>query len=421
MTVSEQQFLKLKETLTYVSEHSPYYKNLFHKNALSINEILSASDFEKIPFTTKKDLQDNPLEFICVNKNQLIDYVATSGTSGKPVTLALNENDLERLALNECQSFQTAGLKSGDLIQLMTTLDRRFMAGMAYFLGARKLGIGIIRTGNGLPGLQWDTILDLKPNVIICVPSFILKLIEYAEQTGIDYKNSSIKKAICIGESIRQQDFTLNALGTKIHSKWDIELYSTYASSEMASAFTECEYKMGGHLQEDLVYIELVNEDGNAVKDGEAGELVITTLGIEAMPLIRFKTGDVCIAHTLPCACGRKSLRLGPVLGRKNQMIKYKGTSVYPAAIFNILESFEEISFYQVEINSSEISTDDIQIFISTFRDQANQINLTQIKEAFQNKLRVAPGLHLTSEKNMQERIFPENSRKALKFLDKRN
>jgi phenylacetate-CoA ligase len=111
----------------------------------------------------------------------------------------------------------------------MTTIDKRFMAGLAYFLGIRKMGGSVIRVGNGIPELQWDTIKRIKPNAIICVPSFILKIIKYAEEHGIDYRKSSIKKAVCIGENLREPDFSLNLLGKKIKEKWDIELFSTYA------------------------------------------------------------------------------------------------------------------------------------------------------------------------------------------------
>src|SRR6478736_1356094 len=129
MKVTEAQFSKLKELLTYVSRHSAFYKKIFEKNKIDLTNIHSFSDFQKIPFTTKEDLQEKSSEFICVPKNKLIDHVATSGTTGKPVTLALTDSDLDRLALNECNSFKTAGITENDLIQLMTTTDKRFMAG----------------------------------------------------------------------------------------------------------------------------------------------------------------------------------------------------------------------------------------------------------------------------------------------------
>jgi phenylacetate-CoA ligase len=414
----EKQHTKLKELLAYLSLRSPFYKTIFKTNKIDISSINTVDDLVKIPFTTKEHLQNYTSEFICVPKNKLIDYTSTSGTTGKPVTLALSDADLDRLALNEHNSFKTAGITENDIIQLMTTTDRRFMAGLAYFLGARKLGAGIVRVGNGIPELQWDTIHEIKPNVIICVPSFILKLIEFAELHSIDFKNSSIKKAICIGEAIRNSDFSLNALGKKISEKWDIQLYSTYASSEMATAFTECNAFKGGHLQTDLLIAEIVDEHGRQVKQGEAGELVITTLGIEAMPLLRFKTGDICIAHTEPCQCGRTSLRLSPLLGRKNQLIKYKGTSLYPTAIYDILENTRGVKNYQVEVSTNELGTDELLVKIGT--SAAEEIKKTELENSFRAKLRVVPQLSFLSQEKVNSLLNPENSRKSIKFIDRR-
>ena len=410
--------IPLKELLRYVAMRSPFYQRLFEKHQIHLNEINTLEDLQKIPFTEKEDLQNFTTDFICVPKHKLIDYVTTSGTTGKPVTLVLTDADLERLAVNECTSFKTAGIGEEDIIQLMTTVDRRFMAGLAYFLGARRLGAGIIRVGNGLPELQWDTILSIQPTVIVCVPSFILKLIDYAEENNINYKNSSIKKAICIGEAIRSNDFSLNALGKKIAQKWNIALYSTYASSEMATAFTECEAFNGGHLQTDLLISEIVDEDGNVVKPGEAGELVITTLGIEGMPLLRFKTGDICIAYTTPCSCGRETLRLSPVMGRKKQMIKYKGTSLYPNAIYDILENIEVVKNYQVEVTTNASGTDDIKIHLGVSEDM--RMKEPEIMNTFRAKLRVVPQLNFLSPEEVNNLLQPNNTRKPLKFIDRR-
>src|SRR5690606_711767 len=228
---------KVSELLVYLNGNSPYYKRLFKAHDIDIKTITSLEDLNKIPTTTKDELQQYNDDFLCVPKNKIIDYVTTSGTLGDPVTFALTDNDLERLAYNEAISFACAGVRSDDVLQLMTTIDRRFMAGLAYFLGVRKLGAGIIRVGAGIPELQWDSILKFKPSYLITVPSFLLKLIEYAEQHQIDVNASGIKGAICIGESLRHQDFSLNILSQRIKSKWDIELYSTYASTEMNTAF----------------------------------------------------------------------------------------------------------------------------------------------------------------------------------------
>ncbi|MBS1646779.1 MAG: AMP-binding protein [Bacteroidetes bacterium] len=416
--VLEYQQQHLFKTLNYTAQQAPFYKKRFQKEKIAVEKITTLNDFKSIPFTTKEDIQTYNHEFFCVSREQIIDYVTTSGTAGHPITIGLTEKDLERLAHNECTSFKLTGGSNKEVYQLMTTLDKRFMAGMAYFLGARKLGAGIIRVGNGLPQLQWDTIMRVKPSAIICVPSFILKLIEYAEQHHIEYKTSSVKKAICVGEPIRNEDFSLNRLGKKITEKWNIPLFSTYASSEMSAAFTECTHGVGGHLQPDLLFTELIDEQGNPTKKGEAGELVITTIGVEGMPLLRFKTGDICKWHEEPCLCGRTSPRISPILGRKNQMIKYKGTTLYPPALYDILDAIDEIQNYQIEVFTNEIGTDELCVHIGC--DTPTETVEKEIKDMLRAKLRVAPTLIFMASAALQQKITKEENRKPIIFIDKR-
>jgi len=404
--------------LTYLSEHSTYYKRVFSEHNIDVNTIQSLEDLTKIPTTTKDQLQQYNDEFLCVPKNKIIDYVTTSGTLGDPVTFALTDNDLERLAYNEAISFACAGVNENDVLQLMTTIDRRFMAGLAYFLGVRKLGAGIIRVGAGIPELQWDSILKFKPTYLIAVPSFLLKLIEFAEQHDIDVNASGVKGAICIGEPLREQDFSLNTLSEKIKSKWDIELYSTYASTEMNTAFTECEAQRGGHHHPELIIVEILDDTDNPVPDGDVGELTITTLGVEGMPLLRFKTGDMVSAHHSNCSCGRNTMRLGPVVGRKKQMIKYKGTTLYPPAMDNILNDFSEVETYIIEISHNSIGTDEILIKIAS-KDNSQKL-LHSIKDHFRAKLRVAPKIEFHDKKEIQKLQFPIMSRKPTNVIDKR-
>jgi len=409
---------KLHELLTYLSKHSTYYKRVFSEHNIDVNSIQSLEDLTKIPTTTKDQLQQYNDEFLCVPKNKIIDYVTTSGTLGDPVTFALTDNDLERLAYNEAISFACAGVNENDVLQLMTTIDRRFMAGLAYFLGVRKLGAGIIRVGAGIPELQWDSILKFKPTYLIAVPSFLLKLIEFAEQHDIDVNASGVKGAICIGEPLREQDFSLNTLSEKIKSKWDIELYSTYASTEMNTAFTECEAQRGGHHHPELIIVEILDDNDRPVPEGDVGELTITTLGVEGMPLLRFKTGDMVKAHHSNCSCGRNTMRLGPVVGRKKQMIKYKGTTLYPPAMDNILNDFSEVETYIIEISHNSIGTDEILIKIAS-KDNSQKL-LHSIKDHFRAKLRVAPKIEFHDKKEIQKLQFPIMSRKPTNVIDKR-
>lgn len=405
--------------MAYLENNSPFYQKVFRENNINISDIQTLEDLQKIPITTKNDIQQHNDDFFCVTPDKIVDYSTTSGTLGDPVTFGLSDNDLERLAYNEAISFACAGIQKGDVVQMITTIDKRFMAGLAYFLGLRKMGASVVRMGPGIPELQWDSIFRYRPKYLITVPSFLLKMIDYAEKHGIDYKNSSVYGAVCIGESIKNQDFTDNILSRKIKEKWDIKLFSTYASTEMSTAFTECEEQVGGHHHPELIITEILDDNGNPVKEGESGELTITTLGVEAIPLLRFKTGDIVKAHDEPCKCGRNTMRLGPVIGRKQQMIKYKGTTLYPPAMNDILNDFEGILCYQIVIQSNEIGLDEIIIKIST--DSDSESFVSEVRDHFRAKLRVSPKIELVDFDILSKTVFNPNSRKPIAFIDLRN
>ena len=410
---------KLQEVLAYVNEHSAFYKRLFKEHNINVSAIKTLSDLTKLPTTCKDDLQRDNDAFRCVPKSAIVDYASTSGTLGTPVTFGLTDNDLNRLAYNEAISLACAGIKKGDVVQLMTTIDRRFMAGLAYFLGVRQLGASIVRVGAGIPELQWDSIRLYEPTYLIAVPSFLLKMIAYAEKNGIDYEASSVKGVVCIGESLRNQDFSNTLLAEKIAEKWKgIKLYSTYASTEMSTTFTECEYQQGGHHHPELIITEVLDDAGNRVGENESGELTITTLGVEAMPLVRFRTGDIVTMHTGTCACGRNAARVSPVLGRKQQMIKYKGTTLYPPVLMDLLTNFEEIENYIIEISTNSILTDEILIRIGT-RTPTEALK-ERISNHFRAKIRVVPKIEYCDIALLERELYPLGSRKPMKFVDKR-
>lgn len=423
---------KLREQMAYLAAHSPYYQRVFQEHAIDPASIRTIEDLQRIPFTEKGDLQSHNDEFLCCPKSKIIDYVTTSGTMGDPVTFGCSDADLDRLALNEAKSFSCAGLDENSVLQLMCTIDKRFMAGMAYFLGLRRLGAGVIRVGNGVPELQWDTINRLQPNAIMCVPSFILRLIEYAEQHQIDYRHSSVRKIIGIGEGLRNQDLTLNLLGQRIHDKWpEVELYATYSSTEMGATFSECPYGQGGHVHPELIIVEIIGEDGLPVPDGEVGEITVTTLGVEAMPLLRFRTGDMAAKIVSQCACGRNSYRLTPLVGRKHNMIKLKGTTIYPPAINDVLDNTDYVQNYVVVVRNSAAGTDEVVVRAGIKKDYAYGHMVTNmsdvetavvkdLKDRFRARLRVAPLVEILPVDLIQQINFPAKSRKPVKFIDER-
>ena len=406
--------------LAYLKEKSPYYRRLFKSYGIDISRIKHLEDLAKIPFTEKKDLQLYNDDFCCVPRNRIIDYITTSGTLGDPVLFGCTEKDLQRLAFNEKKSFECAGLTSDSVVQLMTTLDKRFMAGMAYFLGLREMGAGVIRVGNGIPELQWDTIRRFHPDAIMCVPSFILKLIDYAEAHDIDYRASSIRRIIGIGEGLRDQNFDLNLLGCQIHDRWpEVKLFATYSSTEMGATFSECEYGMGGHVHPELIIVEIIGDDGFPVADGQPGEVVVTTLGVEGMPLLRFRTGDIACKHVEQCRCGRWSYRLSPLLGRKHNMIKLKGTTLYPPAINDVLDNTEYIENYVVKVRNSDAGTDEVIVSIGLKFDPGFDV-IKELKDRFRSRIRVAPEIEICSVEEIHSINYPPTGRKPVKFIDLR-
>lgn len=417
--IKQFQEVLLRDALDYLKAHSRYYRRMFEENAIDVSQIRTLEDLRKIPFTEKKDLQLFNGDFLCCDKSAIVDYVTTSGTLGDPVTFGCTEKDLRRLAYNEKKSFECAGVRPGDIVQLMTTMDKRFMAGLAYFLGVREMGASIIRVGNGVPELQWDTIRRLKPDTIMCVPSFILKLVQYAEEHGIDYRHSSIKRIIGIGEGLRDQNFELNLLGKRIREKWDVQLFATYSSTEMGATFSECEFGMGGHVHPELIIVEIIGEDGKPVPDGEAGEIVVTTLGVEGMPLLRFRTGDIAAKRMERCKCGRWSYRLTPLVGRKNNMIKLKGTTLYPPAINDILDNTDYVENYVVVVQESDAGTDDVIVKVGLKSEPPFDV-VKDLKDRFRSKIRVAPQVEVHTVPEIAAINFPAKSRKPVKFIDNR-
>lgn len=407
-------FSVLEQTVQYASQHSPYYAP---RLAFLAGQTLTPEAFRQIPFTSKEDLSAHNAAFLAVPMHEVAEFVTTSGTSGEPVTIYLTKQDLRRLARNEQESLLTTGAGANDIFQLMTTIDRQFIAGLAYYLGVQEIGAGMIRIGPGVPALQWKSILQNQPTVLIAVPSFIITLIDFAKNNGIDINASSVRKIVCIGEPIREDDLSLNILGRRITEDWNIELYSTYASTEMGAAFTECEAQCGGHLNPSLLHLEVLREDGSDALHGELGEIVITTLGTTGTPLLRYRTGDLARIYTEPCRCGRKTPRIGPILGRKNQMIKFKGTTLFPNAIYEIFDSQPEVSCYKIEVSKDYLGNDALTVLLEKHIEGSGVMN--KIVDACQAKLRVVPHFVFLESDYLRGQVFKKHMRKPEKIVFK--
>lgn len=407
---------QLQKTISYLSNKSPFYQQWFQTQKVLPLQILEVAHLSQLATVSKKDFAENNFDFLCCERQQIADYCTTSGTTGAPVTIALTPNDLLRLAHNEAHTFQLAQLSNSDICMLMLTLDRQFMAGIAYYEGLRLLGIPAVRSGSISPAAQLKNILQFKPSVLVAVPSFILKVISTAKEEGIDLATLSVKKIICIGEPIRTQNLEPNNLALQITKQWNVQLFSTYASSEMQTAFSECTHGKGNHVNPQLIIAEVLDEQGNEVPNGSIGELTITTLGVEAMPLLRYRTGDMVFAIRETCACGSNAMRISPVLGRKNELLKYKGTSIFPAAIFNVLQSESAIQDYLIEAKNNEGRTDELLVHIVCA--EANEQFKLHLENQCKAALRVTPEFQFSTAEKLAA-LRPAENRKIIRFIER--
>ena len=394
-------------TCRYVACHSPFYRELFR-------DLTGVPRLNEVPTVDKSVLSGRNLDFLCVPRERVVEIVTTSGTTGHPLLWMLTEADLERLAANERLSFECAGLTARDTVLIAVALDRCFIAGLAYWLGLRELGCAAARVGASSPMLVLETIQRLRPTAIVGVPSFLRVIADKARETGFDLKGSPVSKAVCIGEPVREGTLALNASGRAIQAEWGARVYSTYGVTELANSLCECDAGAGGHLHTDQLHLEVLDDDGRPVDDGEAGEVVATTFGVEAMPLIRYRTGDCAALFRAPCACGRATPRLGPIVGRKNQKLKLKGTSLFPSTLQAVLERAEGVDAFVIIARAENELFDSVEVLVHGAAPVAS------LREALQARSKIAPQIRQVSRAEIEALQMPPQARKRRTFVDLR-
>ena len=403
----------------YCYEFSRFYRSRFDRAGLKPQEIQCVADLGRLPLTTKADLAEHGSEMLCVPESQVVDVCQTSGTTGAPVALLQTERDLQRLAYNEESCFLAAGLTAQDRVVIACALDRCFMAGLAYFEGLRRIGAMAIRAGAGSPSIVAEAILLHKPSAAIGVPSMLLEAGRAVQRRGIDPQALGIRKMICIGEPVRDVDLSLSALGQRLHDAWGTQVLGTYASTEMATSFAECAGgRGGGHILPDLIAVEILDEAGKPVSPGEPGEVVATPLQVTGMPLLRLATGDIATLLTDPCPCGRRTYRIGPVLGRKAQMLKVRGTTLYPTAIFAALQSLEGIRNYCLEVHQDHELSDRVRVLVGL--EEGARLNEAEISDRIRGRVRVKLEVVVAPADEIRKRTVIEGRRKPVLVFDYR-
>jgi phenylacetate-CoA ligase len=275
-------------------------------------------------------------------------------------------------------------------------------------LGANTARIGVLPID-----MQRHYIELLQPTVVVGVPSFLKKLGTELAGRGFDTRGCSIRRIVCIGESIRTRELELNAVGAALEELFGAEVHSTYGNTELSVAYCECTARCGGHAHPELVYTEVVDEDGGVVADGTVGELVATPLGGEGLPLVRYRTGDMTFKIGEPCACGRNSCRIGPILARKSQMIKLRGTKLYPLTITNALDEIDEIRDYAMVLEGDDSLSDRVTLHVA-----APPSMVESIVNHLRARARVTVPVLISNEPTLT--AMRGNSRKKVRVIDKR-
>ena len=407
----------LQETMVRAARTSPFYRERFSGGAPAA-AIRSRDDLARLPFTSREDIQARNRDFWAAPREALTEVVATTGTTGEPIYVAMTRQDLDRLGENERRGFSWLGATPGDRFHVAITLDNLFVAGLAYYLGLHKVGAGALRVGAQPVRRHLDLMKQLRPDGIVAVPSLLLALANQARRDGDDLAAFAPRKAMLIGDAIRTPRLGPNTLGRALETAWGGELFSTYGLTEAGLAFHECSAHQGLNSHPDLVVVEIVDDAGRPVPDGEIGELVITPLQMEGMPLIRYRTGDITFQVPGACPCGRGGSRIGPILGRKQQRLKVKGTTLYPKTIEDALVAVEGVENFVIEAHTGDDETDRLLVRVGTLRDDPGFRRT--IGDTLYAKARVTPEIVLASPDTIERLLFEGGRRKPRVFVDRR-
>ncbi|MCX8130161.1 MAG: phenylacetate--CoA ligase [Clostridia bacterium] len=342
------QFNQLKHLLERISVNSPFYKQKFSSCGISIEDIKTSEDIQKLPFTTKDELRDAyPLGLQAVHDEEIVRIHSSSGTTGRPVIIPYTANDVSDWAEMMARCFKTAGVTSVDRVQI-TPGYGLWTAGIGFQAGVEKLGAMAIPMGPGNTDKQLQMMIDLKSTAFVATSSYALVLAEEVEKRKIR-ESIQLKKGIIGSERWGEK------MRSRIKNELGIEIYDIYGLTEIygPGISIDCDYHTGMHYWNDYLYFEIIDPvTGNPLNDGEYGELVITTLKKEGAPLLRYRTRDLTRIIPGTCPCGLPYPRHDRIIGRTDDMVKVKGVNIYPGQIDELLkEAAGASSEYQVVIS----------------------------------------------------------------------
>lgn len=397
---------------------SPFYAKLYAEKGITADTVKTLDDIRKLPFTTKQDMRDNyPFGFLACDQKEVIRLHSSSGTTGNPTVICHTKHDIDTWANRVARSFYMVGLRNSDVIQNSSGYGM-FTGGLGMQAGIERLGAMSIPAAAGNSLRQIKFIMDFGTTAIHAIPSYALRLADVFEEVGIDPKTQTHLTTFLIGAEPHTEETR-----RKIEERFGVKAYNSFGMTEMSGpgvAF-ECQEQNGMHIWEDSYLVEIVDPDTlEPVPEGEIGELVLTTLDREAMPLIRYRTRDLTRILTDKCPCGRTHRRLDRMKGRSDDMFIVKGVNIFPMQIEKILMQFPELGtnylitiepidnndviFVDVELNS--LMTDDFSVLQ----------NLTkEITHRIKDEILVTPKVRLVSKGSL-----PQSEGKAVRVKDLR-
>ncbi len=354
----------VRNHVKHLREVSPYYREVLA--SVDPSEITSFETIAQLPLTDKTTLSDNCEQFRAVGDTEIVETIMTSGATGHPLIYPMTRSDLDRLAFNEALSANAAGLTPKDRAQILVSLDSPSIGGMATYRGLTTLGVNTARIGVLRFDMQKYYFDLLSPTVLVGAPSYLRKFGEQLVDAGVNPGESPVTKIVCIDESVRNEYLELNSAGKNLQELFGANVYSSYGIAELFVAYTECAEQNGNHAHPELVYTEIVDTNGNPVEDGMPGELVGTPLGVEGLPLLRYRTGNMTFKIQGTCPCGRNSDRIGPIQGGDSQVIKLKDTIIYPLVMTNALDELDYIEDYVLLLEGNESFSDHLTLHVAT-------------------------------------------------------
>ncbi len=387
--IEEIQEKRLRNLIWTAYEYSPFYRRRFKEAEIHPSDIRTLDDLKKLPFTVKQDLRDNyPFGMFAVPLSQIVRFHASSGTTGKPTVVGYTDSDIRVWVESLCRALVSCGVTSDDIVQIAYGYGL-FTGGLGFHYAAEKIGATAIPISAGNTARQVELMRDLNTTVIACTPSYMLYLSEYASQMGVDISETSLRMGIFGAEPWSEET------RKRIENKVGIMAFDVYGTSELSGPlFTECIERNGIHVWADHFLVEIVDpETGEQVGEGEKGELVVTTLTKEALPLVRWRTGDITYLETDKCACGRTHPRIMRILGRTDDMIIVRGVNVFPSQIEHVLMQIPEVGeHYMIFLDRREDGLDEmkIQVELSDRVTIDTTAGILELEKKISDKLKTA-------------------------------